>query len=141
LNFVDFVENLSSEQRKKIFSSALQYFIPWRAVWNSNSLSTPCRPVFDASHPTSTGVSLNMTLAKGRNNMNKLLEIFIRWRIRRCGFHTDIQKMYNTIKLDEDFWKYQLYFWQKDLDPNIEPVIKVIKTLIYGVTPSVGVTR
>ena len=136
LNFVEFVENLTEEQRKKIFSNALKYFIPWRAVWNGNSLSTPCRPVFDASHPTSTGVSLNMTLAKGRNNMNKLLQILIRWRIRRCGFHTDIQKMYNAIKLEEEFWSYQLYFWQKDLDPNIEPLIKVIKTLIYGVTPS-----
>ena len=136
LGFVDYVENLTDVQRKRIFDSALNYFIPWRAVWNTNSLSTPCRPVFDATVPTETGLGLNNILAKGSNNMNFLVRVFIRWTIRRCGFHTDIQKMYNTIKLHEDDWKYQLYLWQKDLDPKFEPLIKVIKTLIYGVKPS-----
>ena len=136
LGFVDYLENLNPDQRKKIFDNALKYFIPWRAVWNSNSISTPCRPVFDASHPTRSGLSLNNILAKGRNNMNKLVQILIRWLIRRCGFHTDIQKMYNCIRLHEDHWNYQLYFWNKDLDPKVGPKIKVIKTLIYGVKPS-----
>ena len=136
LGFVDSIENLTDKQRKGIFDSALQYFIPWRAVWNSNSLTTPCRPVFDATVPTETGLGLNDIVAKGSNNMNFLVQVFIRWTIRRCGFHTDIQKMYNTIKLHEDHWKYQLYLWQKNLDPRFEPLIKVIKTLIYGVKPS-----
>ena len=136
LGFVDYIKNLTEEQRKRIFDSALQYFIPWRAVWNSNSLTTPCRPVFDATVPTETGLGLNHIVAKGSNNMNFLVQVFIRWAIRRCGFHTDIQKMYNTIKLHEDHWNYQLYLWQKDLDPSLEPKIKVIKTLIYGVKPS-----
>ena len=55
LGFVDYVNNLTDDQRKKIFSSKVQYFIPWRAVWNKNSLTTPCRPVFDATVPTETG--------------------------------------------------------------------------------------
>ena len=136
LGFVDYLDNLNPEQRKKIFGKALKYFIPWRAVWNANSLSTPCRPVFDASHPTTSGLSLNNILAKGRNNMNKLVQIFIRWLIRGCGFHADIQKMYNTVRLHEDHWNYQLYLWDKNLDPKVEPKVKVIKTLIYGVKPS-----
>ena len=110
--------------------------MPWRAVWDNNSISTPCRPVFDASQPTSTGVSLNQTLVKGRNNMNKLLQVVIRWSIRRCAFHTDIQKMYNVIRLLEDHWCFQLYLWQNELNPNIEPRTKCVKTLIYGVKPS-----
>ena len=36
-----------------------QNFIPWRVVWKDNSISTPCRIVFDASQPTSSGFSLN----------------------------------------------------------------------------------
>ena len=136
LGFVDYVNNLTDDQRKKIFSSKVQYFIPWRAVWNKNSLTTPCRPVFDATVPTETGFGLNDILAKGSNNMNNIVRIFIRWAIRTCGYHTDIQKMYNTIKLHEDHWNYQLYLWHDSLNPDSDPRIKVIKTSIYGVTPS-----
>ena len=124
------------EQQNKITNSPVNYFIPWRSVWNMNSLTTRCRLVYDASHPTSTGVSLNSILPKGRNNMNRLAEIVIRWLVKKHAFHTDIRKMYNTIKLDEDHWCYQLYLWENDLDPTKEPQIKVIKTLIYGVRPS-----
>ena len=49
LGFVDFVNNLSKEERIMIESSCHKYFIPWRAVWNKNSLSTTCRLFFDAS--------------------------------------------------------------------------------------------
>ena len=48
----------------------------------------------------------------------------------RFGFHTDIQKMYNAVRLVEDDWCYQLYFWDDELDPEREPRVKVIKTLI-----------
>ena len=56
--------------------------------------------MFDASQVTSTGFSLNDIIAKGRNNMNKLVEIVLRWCINKVAFHTDIQKMYNSIKLN-----------------------------------------
>ena len=134
--FVEFLDNLTVEQQNKIKTSPVKYFIPWRSVWNTNSVTTRCRTVFDASHPTSTGFSLNDLLAKGQNKMNKLVELGIRWQIHNHAFHTDVCKMYNTILLDEDHWCYQLYLWDDDLDPNTEPRVKVIKTLIYGVKPS-----
>ena len=68
--------------------------------------------------------------------MNKLIVILLRWSIRKCGFHCDIQKMYNSIRLDKRHWCYQLYLWHPNLDPNEEPRWKVIKTLIYGVISS-----
>ena len=136
LGFVDFLENLTVEQQGKIMNSPINYFIPWRSVWNMNSLSTQSRLVFYASQSTSTGVSLNCLLAKVRNNMNKLVELGIRWQIRRYTFHCDIRKMYNTIRLNEDHWCYQLYLWDNDLSQEREPKVKVIKTLIYGVTSS-----
>ena len=79
---------------------------------------------------------MNDVLAKGRNNLNKLQEIVIRWSIYRVGIHTDISKMYNTIKLDEADWCYQRYIWEENLDPTKIPQQKVIKTLIYGVRSS-----
>ena len=136
LGFVDSLDNLTPTQKERIERSLVRYFIPWRAVWNSNSLRTPCRLVFDASQVTKSGYSLNSILAKGRNNMNKLVEILIRWTTHRFAFHTDIRKMYNTVKLDEQDWCYQLYLWSNELKVSEEPHIKVIKTLIYGVKSS-----
>ena len=68
--------------------------------------------------------------------MNKLVELGIRWQIRKHAFHRDIRKMYNTIRLDEDDWCYQLYLWGDDLSQEREPKVKVIKILIYGVKSS-----
>ena len=136
LGFVDFLENLTVEQQEKIMNSPVNYFIPWRSVWNMNSVSTQCRLVFDASQTIKSGVSLNCLLAKGRNNMNKLVQLGIRWQIRKHAFHTDIRKMYNTVRLNEDHWCYQLYLWDDDLSQEREPTVKVIKTLIYGVKSS-----
>ena len=40
LGFVQFVDNLNIKDRDMIHESQVKYFIPWRAVWNENSLST-----------------------------------------------------------------------------------------------------
>ena len=130
---MEYIENLTIEEQNQIFSSTLLYFLPWRAVWNSNSVSTPCTPVFDASHPTSTGISLKDIFAKCRNNINKLLEVAIRWTIRWCAYHTDLQNMYNRVLLEPQHWCYQLYYFPKEIDPDEDPKTKVIKSHIYGV--------
>ena len=69
-----------------IESSDAKYFIPWRAVWNQKSVSTPCRRVFDASQGMRSGCSLYSLLA---NSMNKLIETLTRWTVHRYVFHTD----------------------------------------------------
>ena len=79
---------------------------------------------------------MNDILAKGKNNLNNLVEIVIRWSIHKIGFHTDIKNMYNSVKLIEDDWCQQRYIWQKDLNPRKLPQEKVIKTLIYAVKSS-----
>ena len=136
LGFVDYVENLTNEEQKKIFSSKLLHILPWRAVWNTNSINTPSRPVFDGSHPTKTRFSLNDLFAKGKNTMNKLLEVVIRWLIRPCAYHTDLQNMYNRVLLEPEHWCYQFYYFHSELDPKLDPKLKVIKTLIYGIKSS-----
>ena len=136
LGHVDYISNLSQQQQIMLQESEMQNFIPWRAVWKNSSLSTPCRVVFDASQPSSTGYSLNNLLAKGRKNMNKLQEILLRWLIYKVAYHTDVRKMYNSIKLIETDWCYQRYIWEENLDPGKIPHEKVIKTLIYGVKSS-----
>ena len=68
--------------------------------------------------------------------MNNLIEILLRWQIKIFGYHTDVRKMYNTVLLTKDHWRYQLYWWSENLKPGEIPAIKVIKTLIYGVKSS-----
>ena len=136
LGHVDFVKNLDEKMQDVLVNNKVQNFIPWRCVWKDSSISTPCRMVFDASQPTNTGFSLNNILAKGRNNMNKLVEVFIRWRSYPIGIHTDIKKMYNTVKLNPEHWCLQRYLWQNELDENKPPEEKIIKTLIYCVKSS-----
>ena len=75
---VEYVKNLTIEQQNVLKSHPIQNFIPWRVVWKRNSVTTPWRVVFDASMPTASKYSLNDILAEGRNNLNKLVEIFIR---------------------------------------------------------------
>ena len=100
LGYVGYVLNLKPEQQEKLRRrSEMHNFIPWRTVWNGNSISTPCRLVFNASQPAASGWSLNDILAKGKNNMNKLVEIVIRLSILKIGFHINIKKMYNSFKL------------------------------------------
>ena len=68
--------------------------------------------------------------------MNKLVEIVIRWTIHKIGFHTDIKKMYNSVKLVKDDWCLLRHIWQKDVVPRKLSEEKVIKTLIHGVESS-----
>jgi len=136
LGHVDYVQNLSPEQQLKLKENVNQNYIPWSVVWKENSLTTPCRIVFNASLPTESKYSLNDILAKGKNNMNMLVEVLLRWRTHQYAFHADIQKMYNSVLLSEDDWCLQRYIWQANLDPTRIPEEKIIKTLIYGVKSS-----
>ena len=136
LGYVDYVKNLSPDQQEMLRRSKIQNFIPWRVVWKENSISTPCRLVFDASQPTDTGYSLNDLLAKGSNNMNHLQEILMRWGIHKVGLTTDIKKMYNCVRLKETDWCYQRYLWNSSLNIGDPAEEKVIKTAIYGVRSS-----
>ena len=134
--YVDYIENLIPSQKQLSLSPGITHYLPWRYVHNENSVSTATRLVFDASSITSSGNSLNDILPKGVNPLTPLLEIFLRWRSWPIAMHSDAKKMYNTVKLRPEFWRYQLYLWDPQLDPLREPVDKVIKTLIYGVRPS-----
>ena len=109
LGHVCYSKNLSTELQKVFQEHTVQNYIPWRAVWKENSLSTPCRVVFDASSNTDSGFSLNDVLANGRNNMNKLAEVFIRWTTYAAALDTNVQKMYNTVNLQEEDWCLQRY--------------------------------
>ena len=135
LGFVDWLHNLDQETQDMIQQAPVMHFIPWHMV-RSGSITTPVRPVFNASAKTPSGYSLNDILPKGTNNMNNLIDIIIRWSVKVHGYHTDVRKMYNTIMLEKKFWRYQLYWWSPNLALDEQPLIKIIKSCIYGVKSS-----
>ena len=141
LGFVEYLDNLPIEDQDMILRAPVKYTIPWRVVWNENSKTTPCRIVLDASACPRGGCSLNSILAKGSNNMNKLIELMIRWLIHRYAYHTDITKCYNSVRLHKSHWKYHLYLWSESLTADCIPQLKVLKTFIYGVKPSGNVSE
>ena len=140
LGYVFWLEDLPKEIQEYILTH-IRYFIPWRAVFSSNSVTTPWRLVFDASASPRGQCCLNSLLAKGANNLNNMVMIMIRWLCYKYAFHTDISKMYNTIWLDKAHWRYQLYFWEGNLKVGIAPRPKVIGTAIYGVRSSGNVAE
>ena len=82
LGYVDWLQNLDRETQDMILGAPVMHFIAWHIVRSGGSVTTPVRPVFNASAKTPSGYSLNDLLPKGTNNMNNLVEIMIRWSIK-----------------------------------------------------------
>ena len=136
--FIQFTSELSQEERDLFEFKDVHYFIPWRPVF-SNSVTTPCRPTFDASSRTrkrpdgSGGRCLNDYVVKGSVSSLNLLRLVLRWQVGSFAMSGDLAQFYNRCKLATDQWNLQKFVWSKDLDPNGEILECVVKTLIYGV--------
>ena len=120
-----FFEDVSKEQKEIIVSKPVNYWIPWRVVFKL-SLSTPCRPVFDASSNTksrangSGGRSLNDLLVKGRVVTLNLIRMLMRFSIGAAAVQGDLKQFYASIKLLEEFWNLQRVLYREDLNPDAE---------------------
>ena len=129
------LSDLNRDLQEKLENAWPSYYIPWDIAFNETSISTPARPVFDASARTPGGESLNNLLPKGIPNIVRLLDMVLGWKMGPSAFTGDIRQFYNTILLHENFWQYQKIMYRENLDPKAETVTAIIKTLIYGVRP------
>ena len=130
--------SLPEQVQKDVLTN--QYYIPWRTVFKSGSLSTPCRLVYDASSRSPGGESLNEVLAKGENKLARLLHLLIRFRYGCEAFSSDVSMAYNQIWLETSEYKYQKYLWRENLTAEEATIVMVIITIIYGVRPSGNLT-
>ena len=137
-NHAKLLKDLPKETVDKVLSKEVLYHIPWRVVFK-DSVSTPARPVLDAStnspvRPDGTGGrSLNDACMKGRVPDMNLLRMVLRFCIGSAAVIGDLSQFYNVFKLVEDQWNLQLFLWKEDLNPANETIVGVIRTLIYGV--------
>ena len=131
-------KNLTDDQKKNIEKKAVQHYIPWRVVFKP-SISTPARPVMDASTNTkrredgSAGRCLNDMVVKGRVVTLNLLKMLLRFGVGEAAVQGDLKQFYASIKLVEDQWNLQRILYRENLDPKNEVLEAVIKTLIWGV--------
>ena len=81
-NYAVEFKDLSEEQQMKIQSASPQHYLPWRVVFKE-SISTPCRSVFDASSRTPVlesgvgGRCLNDIVMKGKVNTLNLINMLL----------------------------------------------------------------
>ena len=127
-----FVKDLSPIHQKLLENAPVSYYIPWNLQFKE-SISTPIRPVFNASSNTSSGLSLNDVLAKGVPDLVKLLSVMLDWQMGLSGVCGDISQFYPTIKLVPEHWCFQRILLRQDLDPEGNLLEAVLVKLAFGV--------
>ncbi len=94
---LDHAEPVPPNETKKTGTTV--YYMPVQGVIKDSSTTTKLRAVFDASSPSSSGISLNDTLLTGPSLYPLLTDIILRFRLHKIAFSADIGKMFREIVL------------------------------------------
>ena len=97
-------------------ASPLQYYLPMHAVFKHSSSSTKLRVVFDGSAATTTGTSLNQTLAVGPTIQPTLSNLLLKFRSYPIALNGDISKMFREIKLAPQDKDLHRFIWRATPD-------------------------
>ena len=90
------------------------FYLPMHPVFKETSTTTKVRPVFDASAPSSSGVSLNDLLLVGPTVHSSLVDVLIRFRLHRIGLTTDVSRMYRMVLFEASDKDLQRFVWRRD---------------------------
>ncbi|XP_076396689.1 uncharacterized protein LOC143265914 [Megachile rotundata] len=98
------LEHMKRVPEQEIFSS--NYYLPHHGVWRQASATTKLRVVFNASHNSTSGLSLNDLVHTGPNLLPEVFSILLRWRRHAVAFAADIEKMYRQIRVSQADFTY-----------------------------------
>ncbi|XP_017491335.1 PREDICTED: uncharacterized protein LOC108379490, partial [Rhagoletis zephyria] len=104
------------------------YYIPHHAVMEK------LRVVFNASAPTSTGVSLNDVQLVGPTIQDSLMDIIFRFRRYAIALMADVEKMFRQVLVAPEDRDLQRILWRES--PTEEVTIYQLKTVTYGMACS-----
>ena len=110
------------------------YYLSHHEVLKPDSISTPCRIVFNSSAKFA-GHVLNDYWAKGPDLMNNLLGILIRFRENSVAIAGDIRKMYHTVNISELDQQTHRFLW-RNLEEQHEPAIYKMTCVSFGDKPA-----
>ena len=132
------LSELSEEHQRMMKEKPVQHYLPWRVQYK-DSVSSPARPVFDASSKTPLlpdgrgGRCFNDINCKGKINTLDFLNMILRWELGPEAFCGDLKGFYTSIWLDPDQYHLQRVLWKEGLDPDSDIEELVLVTLIFGV--------
>lgn len=106
------------------------YVMPHHGVKKESSLTTKLRVVFDASCPTTSGVSFNQLQAVGPTIQPELLVALIRHRKYNFVIIGDIEKMYRMCRINPAQTSLQRIFWRDNPQDPLD--IYELQTVTYG---------
>ncbi|CAK1584852.1 unnamed protein product [Parnassius mnemosyne] len=96
------------------------HFIPHHGVLRESSTTTKLRVVFNASSPTSSGVSLNNIQMVGPVVQDDLLSILLRFRLHKYVLTADVEKMYRQIVIHPDDRYLQQIVWRDNPSEQLQ---------------------
>ncbi|XP_021966107.1 uncharacterized protein LOC110861310 [Folsomia candida] len=119
------------EDDDEVFS----HYLPHRAVIKPESITTPIRPVFDASCKTRRTPSLNESLEKGPNLLEQIPDMLLRFRRGQIGVTSDIRKAFLQIKVTPEDTNYLRFLWWEDWSKKKLKIFRHLR-VVFGVNCS-----
>lgn len=110
--------------------SHFEYFMPHHGVTKEESLTTKLRVVFDASAPSSNGLSFNNIQMVGPVLQDDIFSIILRFRKHNFVISADIAKMYRQILVTPQQRVLQKIFWRDNPDDKLDTY--QLNTVTYG---------
>ena len=132
---MDFIEEvpLSELKDRNVFKHYINHF----PVFRTESATTKCRRVFDASLHKRGRSSLNDRMWKGSLMTPHILKVLLRMRLLRNLFTLDISKAFLRMVLKLSDRNYTCFFFRKNIDdPNSPIVIWRFCSVLFGATSS-----
>lgn len=110
------------------------YYLPHHGVWKESSITTKLRVVFDASAPTTTGISLNDIQMVGPTIQRDLLSIILCFRQHPYVVGADIAMMYRQVLIEPPQRTLQRILWRENPLDQIDTY--ELNTVTYGMASS-----
>lgn len=126
------VARILTEEEIKKYNGPYYYLCHHEVL--KDSLSTPCRIVFNSSAKFMNSC-LNDFWAKGAKMINNLLGVLLRFRENKIVIIGDIQKMYHSVKITIQDQHTHRFLW-RNLETNREPDIYVMTSVSFGDKPA-----
>ena len=112
----------------------LEHYLPWRGIMKTESQTTKCRLVMDASaKPSASDVSLNQCLYQGPNMILDLVFCLIKFMKGIYAAVSDIEKAFLKILidlLDRDVLRF--FFPEDPFDINSRLLVYRFKVVMFG---------
>ena len=106
------------------------FYLPHHAVIKESSVNNKVQPVFNASLPSSSGLSLNDMLMVGPTLQDFIVPLILRFRLHNYVISVDIEKMYRQVLIRKEDRKYQRILWKE----NDQLKTYKLNTVTFGVS-------